>query len=393
MSEEQIIDPASVPMADKKLAPGFKRNMTIIGGAIVVAILMIGVSIFIAKGKLDSSKGKVAATSIPGGSQSVTGSKPAEITPADEARLGRVQTAESEQAQIKKDTYIPQEMPLKTEAFRPPDASSSGPGNGYSYRTGETAPPQGPQGPPVDVQRDAMIKSGIEKQLMSIVLRNEPPVTQSATFYVPPAGVGAQAVQTGAAASTSTTAAAATVQYLIKGLTVAGARLVSPLDTAKSSFVTAEITTGPLAGAYLLGQGKMVSEEGVLMTFTRMKFNGEDYAVNVTGLDNATSSDAMGADIDRKLLARYVMPVVFTTFQAYLSAVSQVGQTIVATPGGVTTVVTPSAAGRQAAAAGLSAGVGKAGQAFGTQTPSAYMPIDSSIGLLFLDSVPLKAKK
>ena len=136
----------------------------------------------------------------------------------------------------------------------------------------------------------------------------------------------------------------------------------------------------------------MVGEEGVQMSFNRMTFAGESYAVNVTALDNQTSSDAVAADIDRKLLSRFVMPVTFTTLQAYLGAVARPSSQLVATSAVSTQVITPSATAREAVATGIAAGLGKAGEAFGQAKPSAYMPIDAGISLLFNDPVKKAAK-
>ena len=394
MSDEQIISPASliegapgapVALKDRQFDKSFKRNIRIIGIAAVVCLGAIAFIVIGAQNKISAGESRVAKTSITTPAVSVN-SKPSDMTPADEARLGRVQGLESDAAKADKNTYIPQELPLKPEAFKTPEAQTNGPGNGYKYGSGEqTTTPAG------DPQREARIKQGLDLQLAAIIARAEAPPTQSAPPYPV---VAAQApVASASAGGASGGAVSAEMQgELVKALSIAGARLVSPLDTAKSDFTSAEITSGPLAGAYLIGKGRMVGEEGVQIIYTRMKFGDVSYPVNVTGLDNRTSSDAMAADVDRKLFSRYVMPVVFTTGQAYLAAVSRPAQTVVGS-GFSTTVVTPGASAREAVAAGLSAGMGKAAEAVGQSKPSAFMPIDTSIALLFNDAVLKKAAK
>lgn len=391
MSDEQIISPASliegapVALKDRQFDKSFKRNIRIIGIAAVVCLGAIAFIVIGAQNKISAGESRVAKTSITTPPVSVN-SKPTEMTQADEARLGRVQGRESDAAKANKNTYIPQELPLKPETFKTPDAQTNGPGNGYKYASGDQAQPAAG-----DPQREARIKQGLDLQLAAIIARSEAPPTQSAAPY---AVVAAQApVSSASAGGASGGAVPAEMQgELVKALTIAGARLVSPLDTAKTDFISAEITSGPLAGAYLVGKGRMVGEEGVQIVYTRMKFGDVSYAVNVTGLDNRTSSDAMAADVDRKLFSRYVMPVVFTTGQAYLAAVSRPAQTVVGS-GFSTTVVTPGASAREAVAAGLSAGMGKAAEAVGQSKPSAFMPIDTSIALLFNDAVLKKAAK
>lgn len=374
--------------AKKKLDPGFKRNLMIIGGAVLAMVVVIAIVVFGAKAKIDGAKDRGPGTIIPKATTTGGGSQ-TQLTPEDEARMGRVQTKESDTARERKDTYIPKDMPLKPEDIKTPDAQNNGPGKGYNYKTGDN---QGGQVNQVDAQRETLIKKGIELQLGSLLSKAEAPPTQSATFYTPPGGAAPVAAVAPSGAASSASASAASVT-LIGGLKIAGGRLVSPLDTAKTEFISAVIDSGPLEGAYLVGKGKMVGEEGVLMTFTRMTVAGEDYAVNVTGLDNGTSSDAMNADVDRKLLSRHVMPVFFATVAAYMQAIARPSQTVVVTSGGGAQVVTPGAAGREAVATGIAAGATKAGAAFGAEKSTAFLPANTGIGLLFNEAVVKKVKK
>ena len=316
---------------------------------------------------------------------------PSQLTPADEARLGRVQTKEAEEAGTKKDTYIPRDLGTKVEAVQPSPTPSNGPGPGYTYNGGD------PSRGAADPQREAAIRSGIEKQLGAIIARMEPPGTQSAAAYQAPQSPQAQAAAAQVAPASSGASAAAgaapEVQTLVRGLSIAAARLASPCDTSKTAFVSAVVDGGPLAGAYLVGQCKLVGETGVQVTFSKMTVGNESYAVNVTALDSGTSSDALAADIDRKLLSRYVMPVLFSTLSAYTAAIGRPSQVVVASAGVSTQVTTPSATSRQALGAGVSAGINKAGEGLGQAKPSAFMPIDTSISLLFNDAVLKKASK
>lgn len=402
--EQDLRDPADVPMSEKTLDKGFKRNMLIIGAALVIAVVVVMIVILGARSKIAGAQSGVAPTSL-SGINSLSGSKPSELTPADTQRLGRVQGRESDEAKIDKKTYIPGELPLSSEV-RTPYASNDAPG-GLGPR-GSTEP-QG-QMSAADSARETNIKKGVEVQLSALLAKLEAPKAGSAGPYSAPTGATAAAGATGTTGTTGTTgatgaaatgattaAAAASVapapEVLVRGLKFASARLVSPLDTTKTEFVSAEITSGPLSGAYLIGKGKLVNESGVTMDFTRMTFDGEDYVVDVKALDNATSSDSVAADIDRKILSRTILPVLFTTAQAYLSAVAQPGATIVAGGLAATQIVTPAAQGRQAAATGLAAGVGRAGAGFSEQKASAYMPVSSPVNLLFNSPVLKKNTK
>lgn len=386
---DQILDPedSHVAAPRKGFDPGFKRNISIIGGVLIAAVVVITIVIYGVKDRGDAARARASGTSIPT-APAVAGATPTDLTPADEARLGRVQGRESEEAKTRQDTYIPRDLVNKSQELQAPPTQANGPGVGYAYNVGDRS------GQAVDPQREALIRKGLELQLGSLLSRMEAPGTQSAGPYQPPGPQEArnQAAATTATASATAASGATTTKVLVKGLQIAGARLVSPLDTSKTEFISAVIDSGPLSGAYLIGKGKMVGEEGVQLTFNRMTFNGESYTVNVTGLDGSTSSDAMVADIDRKLLSRYVFPIAFTTLQAYLTAVARPAQTVVASNAS-TQVVTPSATAREAVATGVAAGLGKAGEGLGQAKPVAFMPIDTGIALLFNEPVQTKVSK
>jgi hypothetical protein len=371
---------------------GFKRNMSIIGITAVVALVVIVAAIWTAKSKADAGNSKIDKTAIAAG-QGSFGTSTTAPTPSEEERLKRVQGKESDKAKESNDTYIPKDNPLNVEKFKAPETQNNGSGAGYNYAAGNN---QGNQGDP---QRDGNIRKGIEAQLNAILARAEPPPPQVAAPYANPLGPN---TATAAAANASTVASAgspATQDSLITGLSIAGARLVSPYDSDKTSYISAEITAGPLTGAFVTGVGTLNANEGVAMRFTRMKFQGENYAIDATALDSKTSSDAMSADIDRKLLSRYVLPLAFVSAQAYMTALSKPSQAIqaIATLGGAgaTTPVatTPAATTLQATASAASAGLGQAIEKLGTQTPAAYIPIDTSIALLFNVTVLKKAGK
>jgi hypothetical protein len=170
-------------------------------------------------------------------------------------------------------------------------------------------------------------------------------------------------------------------------LGIAGARLASAIDTSRSEFVSAVIDTGPLAGAYLIGAAKVVpGENGVSVNFTRMTLREREYRINAVGLDPASSADPVAAAVDRKLLQRFVLPVIFDTAQAYAGALARPGQTVVVSPGG-TTVGTPAAASKEAAAAGVASGLRKVGESSAQIKATAFMPVGSGVPILFLESV------
>lgn len=392
----------------RTLAPGFKRNMLIIGGVFILAAAVIVFTVLGAKSGLDGAKNKPPVSVIPSGELNT--STPTDLTPSEKDRLSRVQKNEADAAKKDGATYIPKDLSVKAEEV--PGLGLGGPGNGpgqgYIYMQGDRGGGvnTGGGGAPVgDQQREAAVRRGLDLQLASIFSRMEPPSTQRADIYrAPSAGGDGQApvqavpvsLPTGsvAAGAATSSAAMAVADVLVRGLQITGARLVSPLDTSKSDFISAEIDAGPLAGAYLIGKGRMVGEQGVQLSFQKMSFAGETYAISATGLDSQTSSEAMSASVDRRLLARYVMPVVFTTMQAYLTAAARPAQTAVVSGGAAATqIVSPAASAREAIAAGLAAGVGKATEGLSQARATAFLPVDTPIALLFVEPVSKKASK
>lgn len=396
MSEDHQINPEP---ATEEAAPvkrsfdkGFKRNVLILGGVFGAAIIVV-IFIVVGANKKNSNNGAQGGSTIPV-PVITAGATPTAMTQSEEQRLGRVQGKESDAAREVGNTYIPKELPVNLQSLGAPDIKTNGPGPG-AYSPQPMPSGQQDQKSAADSQREGMIAQGLARQLSAILTHGEPPPIQSAGPYANAATAAASAaVATVASNAASAASAPATLpEDLIKGMTIAGARLASPLDTAKTDFASAEITSGPLAGAYLIGKGRMVGEDGVQIVFNRMKFKDQMYAVNVTALDNSTSSEAMGADIDRKTLSRYVMPIIFSTAQAYLLAVARPAQTAIATAGVAVTVATPGATAREAAAAGIAAGMAKAAEGLSQSKPSAYMPIDTSIALLFNESVLKRTTK
>lgn len=392
-AEESEVAGASgeTSVASKKkytLAPGLKRNLIIIGGVFAVAVILVVVIVIVARGKMQSA-GVVPSSVVIPVSNGAAGASATTLTQSEEARLGRVQRGESDAAKENKNTYIPRDLAGKTDDIQAPATNPNGPGKGYSYSTGAGSSE-------TDAARDSQIRAGLEKQLAGLLSRLEAPAASSAPPYQYPGGAGPAQASTAVAGSPTSSvpagAALASQETIVKGLSIAGARLVSPLDTEKSDFISAEIDSGPLAGAYLIGKGRLVTESGVLLTFTRMRFGDDFYAINANGLDSATSSDAIAADVDRKLMSRYVIPVVFSTLQAYLGAVARPAVSVVTTGIATAQVVTPGATAREAIASGVGAGIGKAGEGLTSAKPSAYIPINTPIALLFNDPVKRATK-
>lgn len=375
--------------AQRSFDPAFRRNMQIIGVVVLLAIAGTGAALYFGSKNLGGPKpSSLGSASIPATTGFAGSAKPAQLTEAEEARVVRLQTTAADQATKSGESFIPPDLTLRAQAVAAPPSNSNGPGSNYNYRTGGE-----PGREAIDPAREGAIKRGLELQLAALLSTREPPKMEAAQPYQPSTTTQQAGTPTSTASAAATAASGSTdPAVLVKGLYIAGGRLVSPLDTAKTDFVSAEISSGPLAGAYLVGKGQVVGDEGVRLKLTRMSFRGEDYPVDVTVLENATSNDALNASIDRQLFSRYVLPVVFSTAAAYAAAISRPAQQVISTGVGTSAVVTPEATAREAAGAGVAAGINKLAERTNTTGPNtAFLPVNYPIGLLF--NGPVTAKK
>lgn len=384
--QEGVDAPEAKPK--KTLDKGAKRNLIIIGSAAAVAIVAMAAIALTSGGPPVREQG-LAQTNIDPGMGMGQNRSSGQLTPDELQRLDRVTTQKAERAAQQGVTFIPSEVPF-TPAPQPSVAPPP-PGTNYSVATGA----QSGGGTGYDPERVQRMMQGFQTQLGRIAQVNSAPPTTSAPRYQVARDTQAGA-QTGAVAGASAQNAQAmpageTVLQpaLVNGLHLAAGELISPIETDKTSFASAKIASGPLSGATIYGVTQMVADQGVRVKFNRMLFGGRSYSINAIALDPSVSHDTLSADIDRKLLERYVLPLVGATASAYLQAIGQAGQQVVLGPGSTPVVVQPELSAKQAAAQGVASGINQALSEYGRSrtAPSASMPVGSPIGVLFLDPV------
>lgn len=388
--DEGVEVPVAAAKAKKTLDPGAKRNLMIVGGVTLAAVAVVGfVGMRLASGPQLRETG-LPATQVQTGSIGAQSTPTGDLTPEDLQRLDRVTQRQAEEAAAAGRTFIPSNLPLNREPASPEPAplpaQAPPPGVNYSVSGGQAGMSQ------ADAERFQLMLQGLERQLTRIAEVHAAPPTVSAARYESrdEARQPAVAQQTVAAEPASMqTGQAAVAAPLVEGLHLAAAELLSPIDTDKTSFVSARMASGPLAGATLYGVVQMVSDQGVRVRFNRMLAQGRSYSINAIALDPAVSHDTLSADIDRKVLERYVLPLIGDTAKAFLQAIGQAGQQVVVGPGNTPVVVQPEASTRQAAAQGAAAGIDRAMEEFGRSrsNPRASLPAGAPIGVLFLDPV------
>jgi len=373
----------------RRFDAGFSRNVKIVGAVAAIAIVVTAVVLYRSQAALQSARDKGVPATVIGSAASEKSAAAPQATQAEMERTQRVHQNQADMARNDGSTYIPKDLPLVGVPAGAPTRPEvgQGPGRGYNPNTGHHTGAE-------DARNEQARLAGVERQLTSLMKVLEPGVTSSAGPYedkhdkrAAQTQTAGQPVQTQPSTASSATTASAVVKDLLAGLSIHGASLIAPLDTARAAEVLARIDSGPAAGAMLFGRGVVVGDDGVRLTFSKMSLSGKTYDINAVGLDAQTSSTAMQADIDRKLFARYVIPILGTVGKAYADAVARPGQQLVV-EGGTVNVVTPTASARQAAAAGVGAGLGRITQAATYDGPNtAYMPAGVSIGIIFLDPV------
>lgn len=373
----------------RKFDAGFSRNVRIVGAVAAIAIAVTAVVLYRSQSALQSARDKGVPSTVIGSAASEKSAAAPQATQAELERTQRVHQNQAETARSDGSTYIPKDLPLVSAPAGLPARPEvgHGPGRGYNPNTGHHTGHTGAE----DSRNEQARLAGVERQLTSLMKVLEPGVTSSAGPYEDKdkraAQTAGQTVQAQTSIASNATTTTAVVKELLAGLSIHGASLIAPLDTARAAEVLARIDSGPAAGAMLFGRGVVVGDDGVRLTFSKMSLAGKTYDINAVGLDSQTSSTAMQADIDRKLFARYVIPILGSVGKAYADAVARPGQQLVV-EGGTVNVVTPTASARQAAAAGVGAGLGRITQAATYDGPNtAYMPAGVSIGIIFLDPV------
>lgn len=379
---EDVTDVGEAPSgpAPRKVDPSFVRNMKIIAGVGVVAIVaVVLIFVYFRSGSKSETAVEVSATNH-GAVQSVK----MEQTPAMQEMLLKKQEEEVAAAKANgKGIYIPPDPVGKTENVADATKPVSTPV--------EVVPVVLPPDP-----MDAMRREGLKRQLDAMF-----PVSASAgggirqnlaadTTASAPQDAARQTL--GGAPASGATAAAAAGKKIITALEIIPGAMANPINVAqgKTAFASAKITAGKYTGAYLVGTATLNDEESIDTTLTSMRFGDKSYRINAKVLDETTADAGLRGEIDRRILQRYVLPMTLGVVQGYVTAKSQTGSQVIIGTGGATQANVPIPTEEQAINTGFGVGLQQA------QTDiqkEAQKPIrgtthrDVPMGILFLSDV------
>jgi len=384
----EIVGDAATGGKGARLDPGAKRVIKWVAIAFGVAFVAVLGLVLVASGKKDTSATVALPVRNSGAQTDVV------QTDYEKGRLAELQRQKAEESKNTGGVYVPPPAgaPVAQDKFGGPAGSGipgAGPGPS-SYQTYVTTPQVAVQpGSYQDPARQQAIQEGLNRQLGQL-LADAP--TGAAIAHVQgyqdpnkvAAGQPGHQGGTGAPGVAATNVAAEDLD-LPGPLTIQVARTTSPIDTAKSPYVSAEIVGGKFAGAFLKGTAVLNQGEGLQVTFTDIRFNGKVAKINAVALDEQTSADALAGSIDRHILSKYVLPITFATVSGAAGAIAQRSSQVV-TNGLSSSVVVPEATNRQAAAAGLSSAtqIGQqVVQSLAQQPNTVTLAAGTTIGILF----------
>jgi intracellular multiplication protein IcmE len=350
----------------RRLDPGFSRNLKIIAGTLIVAILVVVALVMRLGGQeIKAAPRSDVSLGTPAG-QMVS----SELTPDMRKRLDAKQKEESSTAAQRNQSYIPPDLPSATSPV-----TAVGPAPGESSFAHAGAPAN--QYARTLSEEDQRRREGLNRQ-MAVLVGEESSVNggvrqtiraqdeAAGRQVVPgvgplaagPAGVVAPAAAGSVTQSTAGANAQAAAKVLVPGLDIAAGELASSLRVPAnaSTFASARVTSGPAAGAYMIGTAKVV-DEGLEIAFTQMRLGEKVYKVDAIVLDETTAANALSGNVDRRLLQRYVLPVALAAAQGVALAKSLTGSTVVTVGLTGSGIETPPPTAEQARAAGVAAGL------------------------------------
>ncbi len=365
--------------AARTVAPGFKRNMLIIGAVAALAVVIMVVLLTRASGSGKQPSAGAANLEMGVGQAS----RADNMSPEMKRKLEEKQREEAAAAATQNKSYVPPDPPVVMHPVQPGGAGQSAlalgsaPVTRYAQSTANEA--------------DARRREGLTRQLAMLV---DPPSEGGVRQSVNAQASAASGTATTASSAPSGSASAprdSNRRTLIPGLEIVAGVLSSDLKIPDGStgFASARIVSGPAKGGYLVGQARVLGE-GLSITFTQMRLGNRVYAVDAIALDETTASNAVSANVDHRILQRYVFPVVLAAAQGFYNALAQTGSTVVDVGWGEAGVATPAPTTEQARSAGAAAALSTAQSA--TQKAAAAPIVVSRetnypIGLLFRSPV------
>lgn len=180
----------------------------------------------------------------------------------------------------------------------------------------------------------------------------------------------------------------------VRAGTIIPAILMTPVNSDAQGPVLAKITTGPLAGARVLG-GFEVQRGRIVLTFDKISKPGfpQTFSIDAYAVSQATNAPGLQSDVNHHFFEKYGLLVAASFMQGYGEAIQNAGTTITFDTGTETTTVVKDGTDERI----LKSALGEVGRSLGEvakQNAAAVRPTYTlekgangrgmSIGLLFM---------
>lgn len=199
---------------------------------------------------------------------------------------------------------------------------------------------QRPEPPPVNPHAEAIntLAKSMAKQMQAVLDAQEPVAAQvetiaSSDYLEDQREKEKQKKEEEAAkAGTSTTVDPIILDIIQPAGTIEYAQLITEANSDAPGPVLAQIASGPLAGARILGQFE-VKEEYLTLSFNTVVVDGISYGMNGVALDPATANPGIVTEIDRRYFSRVILPAAAAFVEGMGSAIAESGTTTVTVEG------------------------------------------------------------
>jgi hypothetical protein len=337
----------------KSFDPGFKRNMTIVGGVFGAAVVLVLVLFLKPSGSRAGTAPRSDVTLGTGQTQQVDN-----MTPEMKLKLDEKQRQESTAAQKAGQTYIPPDPTGVTTPVNVQPQPSPGPS---SLSVGTAAVTTHVSG--FDAESDTRRREGLMRQMAMLTEGGSSGEVRQRIQAENREGSVARVATSSAGSAPASGSSTQQKRILVPGLSIAAAELSSDIKVPAGGqgFASARIHSGPAAGGFLVGTAK-VTDESLEISFTQMRLGDTLYRVDAIVLDETTANNAIDGNVDRRLLQRYVLPITLAMAQGFFQAKAQTGSTVVSLNNTTAGVATPAPSTEQARSAGISTGLQLGGQ-------------------------------
>lgn len=178
-------------------------------------------------------------------------------------------------------------------------------------------------------------------------------------------------------------------EILIPAGTIVYAQTLTEANTDAPGPVLARLSSGPLAGARILGTFDN-TDNYLTLQFNTVVVNGISQSANAVAIDPKTTLPAVATEVDRRYWRRVILPAAARFIEGMGDAVAQREQTVTVNNGTVTSSQADLNTSQELAA-GLSAGTQELGQELDREADRTKVLIKvhagTPIGILFLEPV------